>query len=478
MRTFLSVFIVFAIYICYLPSVSAEDLKSTAIQNPQASTVAEPDNHTSNQLIIKFKESTNTSQKQTIFQKINAEELSSIRNGNFSLVSLPNESNSKKVSDLLLTFPEVEFVEPNYKATTCYTPSDAKYLNQWYTKQINMPSAWNITLGNPNIKVAVIDAGLQVTHPDLKGSIIKPYNAVTGGKSIPASIHGTHVAGIIAASMNKVGITGIAPKVKIIPVNVFEGETADIYTVADGIDYAVKAGADIINLSLTTEDYTEVLDYSIQSAVKKGVLVVAAVGNETTSRPQYPAAYEHVVAVSATSYSDRRATFSNYGSYINLSAPGVNIYSTVPTNSYKNENGTSMATPIVSGVSALILSKNPFLTPTQVTNILQKSSVDLGVKGWDKYFGYGRVDAYRALLQTPTPLSNITKSSNTFTYASTQPLSLSFSAKKGTKISLYIKNSKDQIIRKLVTIKHGQVPPIQQNGMGKWIIKCTHLLEK
>ena len=151
-----------------------------------------------------------------------------------------------------------------------------------------MPAAWNTTLGDSDIKVAVIDAGLQTTHPDLRGKLIKPYNAVTGGTSLPSSVHGTHVVGIIGAAKNKIGITGIAPNVKIIPVNVFEEEAADIYTVADGIDYAVNAGADIINLSLTTEDYTDVLDYSIQSAVKKGVVVVAAVGNDRTNRPQYP----------------------------------------------------------------------------------------------------------------------------------------------------------------------------------------------
>ena len=110
-----------------------------------------------------------------------------------------------------------------------------------------------------------------------------------------------------------------------------------------------------------------------------------------------------------------------------------------------------MAAPIVSGISALILSKNPFLSPSEVTDILQKSSVDLGTKGWDKYYGYGRVDAYKALLKTPAPVSNITTSSKTFTYTGTNRLSLSFSARKGTKISVYIKNAKNEIIRRLVT---------------------------
>ena len=449
MKKFLSIFIISALYVSYLPSASAEELPLQP--RVQELTSAELENDQSNQLIIKFKDSITKSQKEAILQKYQLEELSTISNGNISLVSLPTESNLMKISDLLSRFSQVEFVEPNYQVTTSYTPSDHSYSKQWYAPKINMPAAWNTTLGDADIKVAVIDAGLQTTHPDLRGQLIKPYNAVTGGTSLPSSVHGTHVVGIIGASKNKIGITGIAPNVKIIPVNVFQGEAADIYTVADGIDYAVKAGADIINLSLTTEDYTDVLDYSIQSAVKKGVVVVAAVGNDKTSRPQYPAAYKNVIAVSATTKSDKLANFSNYGSYIHLSAPGVNIYSTAPGSSYIAENGTSMAAPIVSGISALILSKNPFLSPAEVTNILQKSSVDLGAKGWDKYYGYGRVDAYKALSKTPDPVSNITTSSKTFTYTGTNRLSLSFSAKKGTKISVYIKNANNEIIRRLVT---------------------------
>lgn len=447
MRIFLSIFIISALYVFYLPTASAKELPLQP--RIQESTSAEHGNYQSNQLIIKFKDSITNDQKKAIFQKCHVDELSTIGNGDLSLVSIPDKSNLTKLSNQLSSFSQIKVVEPNFKIKTSYTPSDRSYSKQWYAPKINMPAAWNSTFGSPDIKVAVIDAGLQTTHPDLRGKIIKPYNAVTGENKLPSSVHGTHVVGIIAASKDKIGITGIAPNVKIIPVNVFQRNEADIYTVADGIDYAVHAGADIINLSLTTEDYTEVLDDSIQSAIKKGVVVVAAVGNDKTSRPQYPAAYNNVIAVGATTKSDTRASFSNYGTYINLCAPGVDIYSTAPGSSYRAESGTSMATPIVSGVSALILSKNPFLSPTEVTNILQRSSVDLGTKGWDKYYGYGRVNAYKALLKTPAPVTNIKTSSKTFT--GTNRISLSFSAKKGTSISIYIKNANNTIIRRLVT---------------------------
>ena len=464
MRIFLSIFIISALSLFNLSSVSAEERAYSS--QVQASTTAELENYQANQLIVKFKDSISANQKETFFENNQVEQLSELGNGTFSLISIPSGSDIHHVSEQLLRNPEVELIEPNYTVQTSYKPADHGYSKQWYAPKIKMPSAWNTTLGKSDIKVAVIDAGLQVTHPDLKGQTIKPYNAVTGETSLPSSIHGTHVAGIIAAAKNTIGITGIAPNVKIIPVNVFEGDEADIYTVAEGIDYAVKAGAKVINLSLTTEDYTEVLNYSIQSAVKKGVVVVAAVGNDQTSREQYPAAYENVIAVSATTKSDTRANFSNYGSYINLSAPGVDIYSTAPTNSYRTENGTSMATPIVSGVSALILSKNPYLSPAEVTNILQNSSVDLGTKGWDRYFGYGRVDANQALAETPAPLSTIKTSSKAFTNNGKNQLSLSFSAKKGVKISLYIKDANNKIVRKLVTNKawNGGTYSIKWNG--------------
>lgn len=448
MRLFLTFLTITVLYLFQLPFVSAEGIKTS-----QLSTTSQIQNNNSNQFIIKFKDSTNNLQKQIIYQASHVHEISSIENRKLSLVSISAGSDPQKVKKLLSTFNQVEMVEPNLKVTPSYTPSDSSYSKQWYEKKINMPLAWSLTLGRSDIKVAVVDAGLQTTHPELKAKIIKPYNVMTGENSVPASIHGTHVAGIIAAANNKIGITGIAPNVKLIPVNVFQGTEADIYTVAEGIDYAVKAGADIINLSLTTEDYTAILDDSIQSAIKKGVLVVAAVGNDHTSQPQYPAAYKNVIAVSATTETDKRASFSNYGSYIDLSAPGVNIYSTAPTNSYKIESGTSMATPIVSGVAALILSKNPFLTTKEVTAILEKTSKDLGQKGWDKYYGYGRVDAYQALKHTPAPLSKIRTSSQTFAPDGKNRLSLSINAIHGTKISLYVDNIRNSPIRKLVTNK-------------------------
>ncbi|MFJ7832561.1 S8 family serine peptidase [Peribacillus sp. NPDC097284] len=419
------------------------------------------------QLIIKFDRETTYNVKESILQSIQAKELQTIQNGNFTLISLHEGMDRQEAITSLKKWDEVEAVEPNYKVRTSYIPTDSGYSKQWYAKKINMDTAWDLTKGSPDIKVAVIDAGIQATHPELKDHIINPFNAVTGSnKTLPSNDHGTHVAGIIGASLNGKGIAGIAPNVKIIPVNVFSENEADIFTIIDGIDYAVKSGADIINLSLTMEDYTEVLDYSIQSAWKKGILIVAAAGNEDTKTEQYPAALEHVLGVSATTKQDKKADFSNYGASIDLAAPGLDIYSTVPWNSYDVMSGTSMAAPVVSGVSALVLSKNPFLTPVEVADILQTSSKDLGVMGRDDFYGYGRVDAYNALTHTPGPLSKLTTSSQTLIEDGTNSLSLSFKAKKGTSISVFIHDANNKPIRKLVTNKksNGQVFSTKWDG--------------
>ncbi|MGE7603938.1 S8 family serine peptidase [Peribacillus sp. NPDC097675] len=424
--------------------------------------------HETGQLIIQFNGETTYNIKKSILQSIQAKEIQTIQNGHFTLVSLHKGTDLQEAAASLKKWDEVESVEPNYKVRTSYIPSDSGYSKQWYAKKINMNTAWDLSKGAPDIKVAVVDAGIQATHPELQGHIIMPFNAVNGSKkTLPSNDHGTHVAGIIGASLNSKGIAGIAPEVKIMPINVFSGKEADIFTIVDGIDYAVKSGADIINLSLTMEDYTEVLDYSIQSAWKKGILIVAAAGNDDVETEQYPAALNHVLGISATTKQDKKADFSNYGAYIDLAAPGVDIYSTIPWNSYELMSGTSMSAPVVSGISALVLSKNPFLTPSEVTDILQTSSKDLGPIGRDDLYGYGRVDAHNALTHTPAPLSKLTKSGTTLIENGSNTLSLSFKAKKGTNISVSIHDANNKPIRKLVTNKASDGNLFSTNWDGK-----------
>lgn len=306
---------------------------------------------------------------------------------------------------------DVEYAEPDYQIKLNSVPNDPLYAKQWYHKVIHTDQAWELTKGSEATVVAVIDDGIDVSHPDLQGRITAPFDIVGNtDKTIPAGEHGTHVAGIIAASAdNGAGGSGIAPDVKIMPINIFGTdsyghEAADTSDVIDAIHYAVDHGAKIISMSLGEYEKSTALDEAVQDAYKKGVLIIAAAGNDHTSFPNYPAAYDHVISVTSTNSNDRISSFSNYGSTIDLAAPGNNILSTLPGNRYGYLSGTSMAVPMVSGVAALVWSKNPSMTNAQVADDLFQSAVDLGTSGKDTVYGWGRIDAAKALeVKTLTP---------------------------------------------------------------------------
>ena len=316
------------------------------------------------------------------------------------LVSLKKPSNQSMSAFLkeLESKPGVLYAEPDYKLTRSVIPNDARYSEQWHHPIIQSEKAWDTTLGTNHTVVAVIDDGIDVQHPDLKGNIVKPYNILKGNSKIPVGQHGTHVGGIIAASANnRIGVSGVAPEAKIMPINVFEGEIAYTSEIIEGIEYAVKNGADIINMSLGMEMYSRALNEAIQSAYKKGVLIVAAAGNDGVYKVNYPAGYNHVIAVGATTQYDVMARYSNYGKSVDILAPGTDILSTLPKGKYGTYSGTSMATPVVAGVAALIWSKEPGLSNEQVTyRLLQTAKPVKNARTRDDY-EYLRVDAAKAL---------------------------------------------------------------------------------
>lgn len=315
-------------------------------------------------------------------------------------VDVPTGESTGDFVQKLQDRPNVANVEPDNFMHLSDTVNDPQYSEQWYQHVIGTDNAWNVTTGSNDMIVAVIDDGIDLNHRDLKNQIISPYDAILNSTSeIPVGEHGTHVSGIIASKMNNAfGGTGIAPHVKIMPVNVFNGEEALYSDVISGIDYAIDHHADIINLSLGGTEQSEMLNDAIQRAYKAGIIIVAAAGNESTNAFDYPAAYDHVIGVSATDAFDRFASdFSNYGSDIDLAAPGTDIFSTLPNNRFGYMTGTSMATPIVAGVAALVWSANPSFTNTQIEEQLFNTADDLGPQGKDIYYGYGRINASKAV---------------------------------------------------------------------------------
>ncbi len=285
------------------------------------------------------------------------------------------------------------------------TGTDAYRSQQWDFSKMRVADAWQKSTG-AGVTVAVIDSGVDARHPDLAGNVLSGYDAIANkaGVSTDPNGHGTHVAGTIAAvTGNGVGVSAIAPDARILPVKVLGANGSGYMSdTAEGIIWAADHGAGVINMSLGSSSKVTAVSNAISYARSKGVVVVAAAGNERAkgSPTSYPGADEGVIGVGATDSADRIASFSNAGSYVDVSAPGVSIISTYPTalgRAYAGMNGTSMAAPHVAAVAALIKAAQPSLTPDQVQAELQNSAVDLGAAGKDNDFGFGRIDASAAL---------------------------------------------------------------------------------
>ncbi len=322
---------------------------------------------------------------------------------NFMVVD-PKSRNADDLIAEMQKHPKVEYVEYDHIATAFFTPNDISYPSQWGPQDIFAPQAWDITNGSHNVIIAIVDSGVDYNHPDIAPNYcVGGYDFINNDADpVDDNGHGTHVAGIAAGVTNNgLGIAGISQSC-IMAEKVLGSTGSGSYSaVANGITHAANNGARVISMSLGGRSSSDTLKAAVNYAWNKGVLIVAAAGNDNSGKISYPAAYSNVIAVSALDNGDRFAYYSNHGSKIELAAPGTNIYSTLKDGGYGYMDGTSMATPFVSGTAALVLSKNNSLTNQQVKNILDTTAVDLGRHGKDPYYGYGKVNAYGALLNTP-----------------------------------------------------------------------------
>lgn len=228
--------------------------------------------------------------------------------------------------------------------------------SQWHLQKIRVDQAWEITAGSPNIIVAVLDSGIDIDHEDLRGKVVDSVNFTTSRTTQDVYGHGTLIAGLIAASVeNLTGTTGVAYSSSLLNVKVADdaGYTEPI-AVANGITWAADNGANIINLSVVLTKPSKIVEEAVKYAWDKGCVVVAASGNNSGLRPMYPAAYQNVISVAATDLNDRLPRWSNRGDWVTVSAPGVDIYSTLPDDRYAERSGTSFATALVSGEAALL----------------------------------------------------------------------------------------------------------------------------
>jgi len=312
-------------------------------------------------------------------------------------MKIPSQLNYESILLKVKELPGVEFAEPNYKLEINATPNDYYYLKQWYLPEVNLPKAWNSFSTKHEIKVAVIDSGVDASHPELAGKVLKGYDFVNNDSN-PADDngHGTSVAGIIAAiSNNQEGLAGINQNVKIIPIKISNSKgEATVENAVKGINYAIQQDADIINMSYGSSYYSDIESEALWKAFDQGITLIAAAGNNKSSEPFYPASYTPVISVSSTNKVKTLSSFSNRGDVIDVAAPGEEIYTLHLNKGYAVKDGTSFSAPIVSGIASLLKSKDPTLSPTYI-----EWALDLGASNgkWKPDTGYGIVDAYRSL---------------------------------------------------------------------------------
>jgi hypothetical protein len=284
-----------------------------------------------------------------------------------------------------------------------YTPSDPLWYLQWNMVIIEAEAAWDIEMGSTGVVIAILDTGIDYYHQDLSAHYVAGGYDWVNMDNDPWDdhYHGTHCAGIAAAEMdNGYGVTGVTQSSLWAEKVLDAGGSGYWDDLADGIIHATNAGVDVISMSLGGYGYSVLVEDACAYAYSSGVLLVGAAGNYNDDigvYPFYPACYETVMAISGTDSDDNRYTSSNYGDPIEVAAPGVDVYSTMPGNSYGYLTGTSMSTPHVAGVAALTWSLHPSLTNVEMRGRLWEAVDDLGDPGWDPYFGYGRTNALKAL---------------------------------------------------------------------------------
>lgn len=355
-----------------------------------------------------------------------------------------NAINTLRMADFIASQPGVRHVEPNFILRNQLTPNDPRYGNQWHYGKMNLADAWDLTTGERSdgqpVVIAILDTGVYLAHEDLRDKLLPGYdfhdkNSDPDELNGNNSWHGTHVAGTAAAATNNgIGVAGVSWQAKILPVRVLGDNGGSSYNVMQGVRYAAGLSndsgtvpehpADVINLSLGGGGFSRTTQELYLKLHQAGTFVVAAAGNANTDTPMYPAAYDGVLSVSATNCHNELSSFSNFGSTISLAAPGGDnnstscgpfvsgaILSTVGSGSGSTRSssyglliGTSMAAPHVSGVVALMRAIYPDLTPADFDRLLQENALtdDLGDPGRDDKFGYGLINAAKAVQAAQT----------------------------------------------------------------------------
>ncbi|WP_426318006.1 S8 family serine peptidase [Pseudoduganella sp. R-43] len=306
----------------------------------------------------------------------------------------------KAIAAKLKNNPHFKFAELDQRVPVSATANDPYLGSEWHINKIGASTAWDNTQGS-GVTIAILDSGMDSAHPDLAGNAVAGYNAYDNNtNTADVCGHGTKAAGSAAATINNTtGVAGVAGQARIMPVRIAYNNSGTCYayfsTMASGVTWAADHGARVVNISYANVPTSSAVQSAANYLKGKGGLLFVSAGNYNRDEGFTPT--DTMIPVSATDSADNRASFSSYGAFVALSAPGAGIYTTVQGGGYGAVNGTSFASPVAAGVAALVMAANPSLSADQVKSILFTTAVDLGTAGRDIYFGYGRVNAAAAV---------------------------------------------------------------------------------
>lgn len=334
------------------------------------------------------------------------------------IVQLPAQGSEKAIAALLARNPHLKFAEPDMLVKPAGTANDKYYANAWHLPKIGVPTAWDSSTGSNQV-IAILDTGIDAAHPDLAGKLVPGWNFYNGNADTSdVHGHGTAVGGAaVALTNNTIGVAAVAPGAMLMPVRIADPNAwATWSTVAQGLTWAADNGADVANISYNGVSGSASVQSAAQYMKNKGGLVVVAAGNNGIAETIAPSST--MITVSATDSADAKTSWSSFGNFVDIAAPGINIYTTAKGGGYSVSWGTSLASPVVAGAVALIKAANPTLAPSDVERVLFSTAVDLGTAGFDTYFGNGRVNAAAA---TAMALTTTTMDTSAPTVAITSP---------------------------------------------------------
>lgn len=358
-----------------------------------AGTTAQP-TYVSGQLLVKFEDGTSPTVANAVLERADAEPEGSVPEIGVRVVDVPAGETAEAITALKAS-PVVEFVERDVSVEMLETtPNDSLWSSQWGPLVIGAPRGWEKTTGAPDVVVAVLDTGIDASHPDLSGSLVQGYD-FSNGDSVADDDngHGTAAAAVVAARTNNaLGHAGICWRCSLMPIKVLGADGFGTNSaVASGIVWAVDRGADVISMSLGGPGTTQTLTNAVEYAAGKGVVLVAAAGNSGSATANYPAAYPEVVSVAGMTEVGALYSWSNFGSWVQVAAPGCNTAAYLGAG-YVTFCGTSSATPVVAGLAGLLRSARPGLSKAEVEQAIRSTAVP-----FSSAVRFGRIDVHAAL---------------------------------------------------------------------------------